>query len=869
MITVQWWSLHTHSKYSAKDALPSVAGIVGRAQELSYPAVGLTDHGTVAGIAKLYTECRKRDVLPVPGIEAYVVLNRHDPAERTRNMHACIVATSQQGWFNLINVANQSHRQFWRRPIIDLNDLSVLSARGQLDGLTITTGCLSGMPATALRSPDPTSAHNVLTTLTTVFSGRVMVELQHHNISDEFHDDDLHNQVLLGLADMHGLPVITTSDSHYLMANDRDDHEMLKRLMSWSDEPDSAVFSGDGYWLPSHTDMLTRFPPSIHRRAEAGLEHLLDGYSLTVPALDNFQLQVPDLGYQNPDTVLLERCYQALDDKRLKDKYRQRLDDELEVIMAAGFSSYMMLVARICDQMRNTGVMFDARGSAAGSLTCWLLGITGVDPLKYGLRFDRFLSGDRQKPPDIDLDVDWNKRQDVLEWLNTEFSMAHIATWRSLGMDDGEDKGSLLVKWKSMRGKTGQPTTPTQEETDALVSLSRHDAFDGTGVHPAGVVVVSDDTTLNQLPLQRARNSDRLVTAFDGKDIESLGLVKIDLLGLRTTAIIQQCCDTSGVRVEDIPWRDAPTFNRISRGRTQSMFQLSGWALRRGCMDIKPRTFKDLTATVALIRPATLNSDQTAAFIARRRGQQKLPQRHQLLMDVTKETYGILLYQEQILEVIRTIGMSGDEVAAVLKAVKASNANTADAKLRMQELSQRVEELSASYGFTKSDTEFLFNALLGYSDYGFNKSHAVAYARTAFVTAWLQVHYSVHWWAAVMSNCSTDSYHDNLTAARESSVSILPPHVNHSRVGWVPDPASQGIRKGLISIHGIGETAAKEIAAHAPYTSVEDLVLRTNRRIVNGGGMWMRTKDVRSSNGVLRKLAESGALAGLPEREVE
>lgn len=861
-----WYSLHTHSRFSAQDALPTVSGLVGKAVELGHPALGLTDHGTVAGIVQLYRHATKAGIAPLPGIEAYFTVSRHDKSRSS--FHGCVVASTTTGWYNLINLANTAHRQFYYRPVIDLDNLATLSDDGLLSGLHLTTGCLSGLVAACLRSPDPTNAHNVLRALTGYFDGRVYVELMQHGITTDWHDDTLHNAALLGLAHHHSLPVVITGDAHYLNKADAASHSLMKTLVSWSSDPEDAAFNGDGYWMMSHNEIRERFAPDPFAAGIDGLHQILSGYDLKVAALDTFRLAVPEITRRNHDDDLRTRCTAELSVRGLGKRHREALEEELAVISGNGFAAYMMLVARVCDYMRSNRIVFDARGSAVGSLTCWLLGITAVDPLKYRLRFDRFLSGDRLKPPDIDIDVEHERRDEVLSWLDTTYSMAHIGTWRKLKVQDADDKGSLIVKWRSMQRKTGvSADEPIDADTMAdLRRLGAFEAYDGMGVHPAGVVIVSDDATLNTLPLQRS-NTGRVVTALDGKDVESMGLVKIDLLGLNTMTMIARACDHLGITPEGIPMGDQAVYRRIKSGRTTSLFQLSGGALRMGCRLIAPTNFNDLVATIALMRPATMDAGSHEVYAARKAGQQKVPDAHPLLQEVTAATYGILLYQEQVLEVMRRLGMNATDLTQLLTALKASNANTAAAAVFIESATQQVRDLATAAGFTDTDIDTLLQALAGYSNYGFNKSHAVAYARTAYLTCWLLVHHPVVWWAQVLAYCSTESLTDNIRAARYDRVRILPAHVNHSAATWTPDVRRRGVRKGLLAIDGIGPKAAVEIAAAAPFTSVADLVTRTNSRIVTGSGPWLKHRDLNKAVGVLGKLADAGALEALPEED--
>ena len=876
----RWWSLHTHSKYSTQDALPSVSDMVARAKELDYPALGLTDHGTLGGIAQLYRGCRNADILPFPGIEAYVHVDRYAPAKMQSRYHACIVAATSVGWRNLIGLNNTAVRQSQSgKPVIDFDNFASLGDAGLLDGLWITTGCWFGIVASALRSPDPTSANNIIASLVNSFSSRVLVELQNHHIIDDSHDDVLHNKVLARLAAVHGLPVVTTSDSHYIHPGDAANHNTLKRLVSFSDDVEDAVFPGDGYWMPSHDEMAARFDPSVFAESVNTLTMLTNSHDLKVPELDTFTVQVPRVTKLDPDVALRSRCEQAIAERGLSAAYTKQLDDELAVITSAGFSSYMLLVAQLTDWMRSVDIFFTARGSASGSLVCWLLGITDINPLKpvphasYTLRFDRFLSGDRLKPPDIDLDIDQERRAEVLTWLGEQFSMMHIGLYTKMGLN-ADNKGSLLVRWKTMARKTGlwnPDDAPPADEIGKLRALSGYKALSNLGVHPAGVVVVSDESQLDRIPKSYVTSSDTFVTAFDGADIESMGYVKIDVLGVAALSAIRRALISAGLTLDDLPlttYSDPAVYRRIARGNTHSLFQLGGYAARRGCRDLRPTKFSDLVAAMALFRPAMMGASQVGDFIARRHGEAAVPTRHRLLAAATADTYGVMLYQEQVLQVLRGIGMDADALTKTLKAIKSSNANTAAARDHMNTITTKVADMCRDAGMDNLDTEFFLEALKGYSDYGFNLSHAVAYARVAFITAWLATHHPAHWWAAELATCNADDVAQSRAAAVAAKVSIARPHVNTSGISWKASTTEPNtIVRGLSDIKGLGEKAATDLVTArqtgGEFRSIDDLLERTNSRIVTGGREWARHHDLSRTNGVLRTLYAANALSGL------
>lgn len=880
-----YWSAHTHSRFSIKDAIPTVSQIVNTVADYGQPAIGLTDHGTVAGIWQLYTHARRNDILPVPGIEAYVATDRQ--VTRPTTAHMGILAVNNAGWDNLIGLSNMMMKNFRYRPLFDINDLWMLRRQGLLDGLVVTTGCWFGMVQRALDTAGPNAAKGTVKTLAEIFDGRVFVELQKHNITSHDHDEDTINNNLSAIAFELGLPTVITSDSHYIHPGDKHVHNMLKRLGSWSpDDPDSAVFPGDGYHLCTEQEMAQRFTAEQFSDGVGGLEWMLSKYDLYIPELETFTTQVPTVvdssggyaGNDDMDYVLMHKCMDALEYHEQiplakYDKYEARLRHELDVIVGAGFSGYILLTAQVTDYMRSQGIVYAVRGSAAGSLVNWLLGITSIDPLLFDLSFERFLSGDRAKPPDIDLDVEHDRRGEVIEWLNHQYACMQIGTWRELKFttdSEDEEKGSLWVKWAQMCRKRGlDPEYITDEDRSTLYELAGHRAFDTYSVGPAGILVADDDAALARVPWQWVANSKTMVTGPDKRDVEAAGYVKLDLLGLKTLTAIRISLEVSGVSMDAIPWKDPSVYRRISQGKTEGLFQLSGYAQHKGCMQLKPRNFNDLTAAMALFRPAAMDSGATDAYINRKRHGQQWEPHHPIIEARTKDTMGVLIYQEQLIEIFRDLGMDSDSLNATLKAVKASNSGTAEAQQIMEDTAVQVERLARSAGMTGEDVAWIHNAMRAYSEYGFNKAHAVAYARMAFITGWLAVHHPKAFWTGALTALSDDSDKEArmLRAAREDGVLIFGAHVNWSGMNYTPVPSQPSIRKGLLSINKVGEKVAEAIIANAPFTSVFDMASRCPRRHVTGSVQILKGHTPQASGGVIAELYEAGALEGLPLNE--
>jgi DNA polymerase-3 subunit alpha len=889
-----YWSAHTHSRYSAKDALPTVEKVVAKASALGYPALALTDHGGMGGAAQLYTACRKAGIEPLPGIEAYVSLDRfkRDPkSKRAQSMHLGLMALSDKGYRNMVGLTTQMHRQFHFTPIIDMADLAAASTDGRLEGIAVTSGCWFGLLPKMLREGDPVSTRNILAALEGWFDGNLYLEMQHHNIDDEEHADNEHVTLLHQIGQSMGLPMVITQDSHYCEAHERVDHETMKRLVTWSDDPDDAVFPGDGYHMVDESWMASRYTPAQLADGLAGLEDLRSKAKVVIPELDTFTLKVPDTGGDPDDQLRMEvvRGLIRKEDAGLipasrKKEYVGRCADEEDIVIPAGFSGYLLLFQQICAMMREKGIRYAVRGSASGSLLLWVLDVTSFDSIKWDLPFDRFLSSDRMKPPDIDLDVEHRRRDEVIEWMEQHYHVAKIGTWLQMGLEedrDGDQKGSLLIRYKQNARKMGKDpdVKVNPSEWAKLVSLASHKAYMSYSVHAAGLLISPDEETAACVPLQYVASSKTMTTAFGKKDVERMGLVKGDFLGLKTLTALGIMCDLTGIELGEVPLTDQKAYAFLRGGQTTGLFQLEGSASTRGIRQLKPTKIADVIAAMALFRPAALDAGATESYIKRRKGEEAIPDRHPIIMEETKYTYGVLLYQEQALNVMKRLGLTVVEIEAARDAIKASNENIGGARVVLEGLRKKIAVHAAEAGMNEADAHWLDEALNAYAGYGFNKAHATAYGVTAYVTAWFRVHHPVAFWAGML-----DAYDDSQNkvwwgpygkralipqvdayrlAAKADGVKLLGPHVNRSRVSWYAESDMSAVRAGLNSIKGIGQVASNELVTHAPYADLTDLGMRCSPRRVTGIKELMKGHSPSACGGVIAALSHAGALHGL------
>jgi DNA polymerase III subunit alpha len=902
------WNLHSHSRFSVNDAMSHVEQMVDRVVALGQPALGLTDHGGMPGSVALYKAASRAGIKPFPGEEFYLVRDRaaHAAAKteverrRNRRFHFCAVAYTSEGYRNMVKLSTLAFRNFHNKPLLDLGDVTEMAEAGLLRGIAATSGCYFGLPIQMLVEGDSSATKAMLSVMDRSFD-RFYVELQNHFIDHgDSWSDVLVADAMLEIATEMGLPCVLTQDAHYVMEEDRDEHEALKRLVAFGPDADDAVFPGDGFHLADTAWFLRHHDGRRLAAGREGLRDLLDAHDLSIPALDTYSYNVP-FTTADPDADLYTRCFARLEqiragDTRMGPRYDDRLLDELDIIKATGMAGYLMLVAQCTDWLWENKIFYGARGSASGSIVCWLLGITQLDPIRWGLDFSRFISRDRTKPPDIDLDIEHVRRKDFIAWLRTQYVVHQIGTWGkySLYPDDedveGDDnQGSLQKAYYSAQARRGNERVKwgevPHEDKAMLARLSERKLYKGYGTHAAGLVLTtSEEDLLDVVPLMWIASSDTFVTQYDMKDIESLGYLKLDALGLKTLTILHRACDLLGYSYEEgmafafVPWGDSKSFTTIGHGDTDGMFQLDGYAARRGCQDLKPTTIKDVIAAMALFRPAAMDSGATASYIRRKHGKETKPARHDIIERHTRDTYGVMIYQEQVIWILRDLGMDPEDLTLFLKAVKSSNDNIAWARATIERFEPQIKAEAMSRGFTEVDWDWLWRAIEGFGDYGFNKAHATAYGIMAYRCAYLMTHHPLEYYAALLyvavgegkpkktkSGVQPPSKEDRYTrSAKRKGIRFLRADINASDVSYDVDPRGRGIRKGLISIKGIGEGVAVPIVERRgdqPYESIKDFCTRMLGTKFSGIKPYLKDGDQGVGN--LRMLIEAGAMNSL------
>lgn len=872
-----FWSAHSHSHYSYNDALPTVQAMVDQVVKLNQPALALTDHGNMAGAVDLYKASDKAGIKPFPGTELYVVRDRED--SKAKRYHMGVMAYTTKGYENLVRLNSLANKNFHNKPILDLGDFAEMHENGLTEGIAATSGCYFGMVNQAIVRGDEEDAKALLRCYDKWFP-KFYIELQNHKIdhNEEDWDDNALADALVRIADELGIPCVLTQDSHYVNLSEKPAHEALKRLVSWSADPDEATFPGDGFHLADEEWMHDHHPARWEKGIE-GLQDLLGAHDLRIPELDSYRYNIP-FTVDDPQRTLEERTRALLIEiGKSHSSYLERLEDELEIIRDTGMAGYLLLVAEVTDWCQVQGVVYQARGSASGSMVCWLLSITSADPIRWDLKFERFISRDRTKPPDIDLDIEHSRRRELVDFLSARFTVHQIGTWNKYSLTEDEDdeeeaKGSLMRKYygslRKQDKEVGNWGDIPEDDQQQLLALSDGVVYSSYGTHAAGMVLTTNAEDFNRIvPMMYIASSKTNVTQYGMNQVEAMGLVKLDVLGLRTLSVLHKCMDNLGKDIQEglswIPLNDKKTLARISSGNTSGVFQLEGGTARYGCKELKPTHIEDIIAAMALFRPAIMQSGGTQSYIKRKHRLEVIPKRHELLSKFTGSTYGISLYQEQIISIIRELGFSPDDLTLFLKAVKASNASIGDAAAIIDGYKSKIHGMCTAIEMNEIDFDWLWGAIEGFASYSFNRSHSVVYGITAYQCAYLAAHHPLEFYAALLSVAAgTKKEAPYLTTVRRADIRIQRADINESDFSYSMNARKTGIRKGLLAIKGIGAKTAQEIVDKRPeggYEDLRDMCMRVNRRIITGANGYLQKGDLEV--GVIGKLYDNGCLDSL------
>ncbi len=861
--------LHVHSEFSLLDGANRIKPLVRHVKELGMPAVALTDHGVMFGAHDFYKTCKAEGVKPIIGCEVYITPTRRDargPKEQKNTHHLLLLAENYQGYKNLMKLSSIGHLEgYYYKPRIDFETLEQYK-----EGLVATSSCLAGLIPQAIVAGNDQLAADYTGRFVEMFGKeRFFIELQDHGIRDQH----TANRELVQIGRRQGLKLIASNDCHYLKREDAEPHEVLLCVQTGSCLADATRFRFDSneFYVKSAEEMAQIF------------REVPESVTNTRLVEEICQLEMPEQEYHlpvfpcpdgmSPAQFLEKRVWDGAvmryGEGRVKSDQvlRERIAFELDTIQNMGFSAYFLIVADFIDYARQNGIpVGPGRGSAAGSVVAYCIEITQLCPLQHGLLFERFLNPDRLSMPDIDIDFSDDRRSEVIDYVRRKYGdecVAQIVTFgtmkakgsirdvgRVLGTDlkkvDSiakmvpEGPGVSLQKAIDENGELRRLVETDQEAkriwkyATRIEGMTRH-----ASTHAAGVVIADKDLT-EYIPLYKTPREPMPLTQFNMTEVEEIGLLKMDFLGIKNLSIIQRCenwlKEREGIEVDwdEINFKDEKTFRNLHRGQTAGVFQLESAGMTALVKALKPTEFSDLTALLALYRPGPLKADMHMMYVKRKHGEEEVAYDHPVLEPILKESYGIFLYQEQVMRVaMEMCGFSRGE-ADVLR--KAMGKKKVDVMNKM--LPQFVEGAKTTQGIDEELSRHIWNQIETFAGYGFNKSHSAAYAVITFQTAYLRANYPAYFQAALLTNeigNSTDNIAKYVTNAREIGLRVKPVDVNRSLDYF--NPLGDEVYFAMGAVKTVGNSLVKAIIEerekNGPYESFQDFMLRVPVQTMN------------------------------------
>ena len=868
-------------------------------------AIALTDHGVMSGAIKFYRQARKRGIKPIIGCEVYVApRGRRDRGGEggERFYHLVLLAENKTGYRNLLRIVSYAQTEgFYYRPRADKELL-----REHAEGLIALSACQSGEVPRLLLAGRLEKAEEAAREYEEIFGkGNFFIELQDHGTER----DDRLKEGLVELARRLGLPLVATNDIHYLSPDDRLAHEVLLNIRAGKtmSDPDHRTFDGEGYHFRSAEEMdelFADYPEALEntRLIADRCELELEFGKTMIPPFD-----LPE-GESNPNEYLRKLAYVGAKGRygEITDEVKERLDYELGVIAKMEYSTYFLIVWDFVRYAKESGIAVGpGRGSAAGSLVAYSLGITGVDPLKYNLIFERFLNPDRISMPDFDIDFCINGRDQVIGYVRQKYGgekwwkrIAQIATYdrmaaRSVVRDVGRvlgipysvtDRVAKLIPFgwglATAVDRVVELRSLYEENTDIRrvidIGLRLEGLTRNASTHAAGVVIAPDELT-NHVPLLRVGEGE-FVTQYDMNDVEAVGLLKFDFLGLRNLTLLDETCrslsEEAGIDIslQDLPLDDERTFSLIRSGKTAGIFQLEGSGITKLIKRVRPDRFEDLIAILALFRPGPLESGMTDEYVERRSGKKQVSYPHPALEEVLSDTFGLPIYQDQVMLMAQRLASFTLAEADILrKAMGKKN------KEIMGSLREKFIAGCLKNGISRNLAEGTFRDMEKFSRYGFNKAHATAYAFVSYWTAYLKANYPTHFMASLLSSVKsdTDKIAEYIRECREMRIEVLPPDINESRSRFTP-VGERTIRFGLGAIKHVGEGAIRAIISardKGRFTSFFDMCRRVEEESLDREALEALIKAGAfdrlgaSRRGLLRHLSEGIELMQVAQRE--
>ena len=876
--------LHNHTFHSVLDGLTKIHDLVDKVKELGMEAAAVTDHGTMSGILDYYKTAKKAGIKPIIGIETYVATRSRfdrDPSKDKQRFHLTVLAMNNTGFHNLMKLSTRANLEgMYYKPRIDHDLLEELN-----EGLIVLSGCASGEIGVALKEDDYDRARDIAKWYKSIFGDRYYLELQDHGHPKSNTHWDVQakiNEGLIKLSKELDIEMVVTCDGHYLTHEYQDAHEILLCVGTGSYLSDEKRMSLKDFelHLTDPRDIIDHwgeeFPEVIRNtkkiadRCDVEIELgriLIPKYPL--PDGENEHSYLLRLTYQG----LLQRYNGASKEEaekldpdeiipKLSEEVRERAKMELGVMGNMGYEGYFLIVQDFINWGKSQGIVFGpGRGSAAGSIIAYALNITDLDPLKYGLLFERFLNPDRISMPDIDVDIQDTRRDEVIEYCAKKYGEDHVSNIATFGKMFGRmavrDVARVLEVPYAESDRLAKLVPPPNQGRHIPLSVSiKEDAdlrneyennptakevldyaiqLEGTirshGVHACGVVI-APDTLANYIPLEMAQKGV-VATQFPMGEVEELGLLKMDFLGLSNLTIINNAMRIirkaykKEINLSELPLDDKKTYELFQRGDTTGVFQLESAGMKRYLRGLKPTTFEDIIAMVALYRPGPMQFIDS--FIRRKHGEEEITYLHSGMKNSLKNTYGILVYQEQFMQISKEwCGFTGGQADTLRKAVGKKKID-----LMKKVKPEFVEGAVKVGGATKEIAETFWTQLEEFANYCFNKSHAACYGLIAYWTAYLKAHYPDAFMAALMTSDhdDTDRLAIEITECKHMGISVLSPDVNESFVEFAVVPNENKIRFGMSAVKGVGVGAVEEVLRareDGPFTSVEDFARRVS-----------------------------------------
>lgn len=875
--------LHNHSHFSLLDSSSQIKPMVKLAKDLGFPAIALTDHGIMSGSVQLWRECRKENIKPIIGCEIYVSVGDHKLRRRIKGEkhyhHLILLAMNKIGYQNLCKIVSEGYLEgFYYKPRVSYEVLEKYN-----EGLFCSTACMaSELAQRLLKAEDDVQAiqagREAVETLVNIYGDHIRLELQDHGIPEQ----KIINERMIKLSEVTNIPLVFTNDCHFLRTEDFEPHKCLKCIQGGENvhtahhvyKPDHRIKSADEMRL-----IAKNYPENLQEIIFKAMEE-------TVNVADQIDFNFETGVYHFPEVrdsdesvhnQFQRACFEGFEQRAAMmvgdkgEEYAQRLLYEMKLISEMGFESYFLIVSDIINWCKNNNIpVGPGRGSAAGSLVSYCLNITDIDPIKHGLLFERFLNPARISMPDIDIDFSKRHRHRVIEYTVNKYgrdNVAQIITFGTLKPRAGlrdiarvhgwpvEDQNRLSALIPHSPGKPynferAEEELPevkralkdpkTAEIWEIAKSLEENNR--NAGIHAAGVVI-TPEPVVNYAPLFKQSGGEDVAAAYDMHDLEEIGLVKMDYLGLKTLDLIQDCIKLvpDDIDILHVPLDDEQVIKLFAYGETKGVFQFESPGIRQAIAKLRPTEFEHIVAMNALYRPGPLDSGMTDQFISRKNGDEEVEALHPDIEDILSTTFGVIVYQEQVMETVRKLGgFSLADADIMRKAMGKKNK-----ELMEKELNKFIEA-GIQRGYLKEDMEKVGEAIQKFARYGFNKAHATAYSFIAYQTAWLKTYYPVEFMCALLTNEAEDKKPEKVQEyigdAKRMGIQILPPDVNYS--GHYFDLEKIGsdvaIRYGLAGIRNVGEGVAQEIVeerkANGPFKSFPDFINRMpmNKKILEG-----------------------------------